>query len=160
MGLWNNFKLKNNSNKTNIGISLFFEKDIEKDLRKEYINFVKWLRINYIFPVHLNVYILNCEKVKLLDGSLAYGSFRYFNKRNPRIKIPSLINYDSYEDCTKDEIYDSVLSSLVHEITHYYQWIEKLEQSDYNSERQADYYRFKILDRYYKDTKKKQVIYI
>lgn len=150
MGLWNNFALKK-TNKLNEGISLFFEKGIEDGLKKEYVSFAKWLRKNYVFPVHINVYILNCEKIKLLNGSLAYGSFRWFPNRKPIIKIPSLINYNYYKGFSKKEIYENILSSLVHELTHYYQWIECLEQNDYNSERQADYYRYKILDKYYKD---------
>ena len=53
MGLWNGFKIKNNRHEINGGISLFFEKGTETDLRKEYILLVKWLRNNYIFPVHV-----------------------------------------------------------------------------------------------------------
>ena len=41
--------------------------------------------------------LLNKEKVELLNGNLAYGSFRWFPKRNPIIKIPSLINYNEYD---------------------------------------------------------------
>lgn len=152
MGLWNRHKTEKYPNNKTGGLSLFFEKGIEADLRREYIHLVRWLRKRYVFPVHINIYILNQEKVKLLSGVLSYGSFRWFPKRNPRIKIPSLINYDSYDNCTKGEIYDNVLSSLIHELTHYYQWIEKLEQDDYASENQADYYRYKILDKYYKET--------
>ena len=154
MGLWNDFKINNNRATCSNGISLIFEKGIESDLKREYILLVKWLRTNYIFPVHINVYILNSEKVKLLSGTLAYGSFRWFPKRNPIIKIPSLINYKNLEDYTKGEVYDGILSSLIHELTHYYQWIKKIEQTDYASERQADYYRFNILDKYYKNKKR------
>ena len=103
-------------------------------------------------PSSCNVYVLNSEKVKLLCGVLSYGSFRWFPKRNPRIKIPSLIDYGDYQGYTKGEIYDNILSSLIHELTHYYQWINNLDQDDYNSERQADYYRYNILDKYYNDT--------
>lgn len=150
MGLWNNFKI-NKTEIKNEGISLHFEKGIESKLRKEYISFVIWLRKNYLFPIHINVYILNCEKVKLLNGTLAYGSFKWFKKRKPRIKIPSLINYSECEGLSRKEIYDSVLSSLVHELTHYYQYVSDLKQSDNESERQANYYRFRILDLFYKE---------
>ena len=80
------------------------------------------------------------------------------------VRFASELGYDGYlqerssassaftPDFTKGEIYDNVLSSLIHELTHYYQWIEKLEQDDYASENQADYYRYKILDKYYKET--------
>ena len=88
------------------------------------------------------------------SSTLTYGSFRWFPKRNPIIKIPSLINYKNYEDYTKSEVYDNILSSLIHELTHYYQWIKKIEQTDYASEKQADYYRYNILDKYYKDKKR------
>ena len=113
MGLWNDFKLEKNINSVNEGVSLHFESGIEEGLKKEYLSFVKWLRKKYIFPVHMHIYILNIEKVRLLNGSLAYGSFRWFNRRNPRIKIPSLINYDEYKGIEKEEIYLIVLSSLV-----------------------------------------------
>ena len=149
MSLWNSFKITNNTNIINGGISLHFEKNIDNDLRIEYIHFVKWLRKNYIFPIHINVYILNCEKVMLLNGNLAYGSFRWFRKRPPRIVIPSLINYSDYIGLTKEDIYITVMSSLVHELTHYFQYVKGLEQTDYNSERQANYYRFKILELFY-----------
>ena len=43
------------------------------------------------------------------------------------------------------------MSSLVHELTHYFQYVKGLEQTDYNSERQANYYRFKILELFYND---------
>ena len=69
MGLWNDFKINNNRATYSNGISLIFEKGIESDLKREYILLVKWLRNNYIFPVHINVYILNSEKVKLLSGT-------------------------------------------------------------------------------------------
>lgn len=152
MGLWGNFK--NKTIKNSEGISLIFEKGIERDLRKEYIYLVKWLRKNYIFSVHINIYILNKEKVELLNGNLAYGSFRWFPKRNPIIKIPSLINYNEYDGCPKGEIYDNVLSSLIHELTHYYQWVIQVKQTNSISERQADYYRYKILDNYYREKKR------
>ena len=154
MGLWSNFRKKATYNIPNQGISLIFEKGINPDLRKKYIDFAKWLRKNYLFPVHLNVYILNKEKVTLLNGNLAYGSFRWFAKRNPHVKIPSLVNYLDYPELTKEEIFDSILSSLVHELTHYYQWLINPQQDDHSSERQANYYRFRILDKYYKDTKR------
>ncbi|MBQ9124803.1 MAG: hypothetical protein IJY14_03835 [Acholeplasmatales bacterium] len=153
MGLWNSFKIKNNNEIINGGISLHFEKGIEEELRNEYIDFVKWLRKKYIFPIHINVYILNCERVKLLNGNLAYGSFRWFKKRTPMIRIPSLINYNDYIGLTKEEIYITVMSSLIHELTHYYQYVKKLEQTDKNSERQADYYRFRIIELFYEDKK-------
>lgn len=39
-----------------------------------------------------------------------------------------------------------ILSSLIHELTHCYQYCSGAEQSDAASEKQADYYRYRILE--------------
>ncbi len=148
MNLWQTFEIKNFHNGDDQGVSFHYEKGIEDDLKKKYISFAKWLRKNYIFPVHINVYILNCEKVRLLSGTLAYGSFRWFPKRNPMIRVPSAIEEGLLSEFTKEEIYEQILSSLVHELTHYYQWVLDLRQSDATSERQANYFRYRIIHKY------------
>lgn len=147
MNLWQRFEKKRNLY-TNSGFSLRFEKGIEEDLRTKYINFARYLRKNYVFPVHINVYILNCEKVRLISGAMAYGSFKWFPKRNPRIKIPSAIENHLLNDYTKEEIYEQILSSFVHEISHYYQWYLDLDQDNATSERQANYFRYRIIDEF------------
>ena len=148
MNLWQLFE-KTNCSLCNMGVSFHFEKEIDQDLRDLFLNFAKWVRNKYVFPVHLTVYILNQEKVMLRDGSLKYGSFRWYPKRSPRIKIPAKVEMELLEECSLEEIYEMILSSLVHEISHYYQWALELEQSNAVSERQANYFRFRIIDLYY-----------
>lgn len=75
MNLWQTFetdKIKYSNN----GISFRYEKGIDNSLKQKYKSFVKWLRNTYVFPVHLTVYVKNCEKDNLLNGKRAYGSFR------------------------------------------------------------------------------------
>ncbi len=146
MNLWQTFELKRNTAATSGGIYFHYQKGIEPDLKQKYISFAKWLRANYIFPVRLNVYILNCEQVRLRSGQMAYGSFRWYSARTPNIRVPSAIEPELLREYTKDEIYEQILSSLVHELTHYYQWVLGLEQSNAVSERQANYYRYRIID--------------
>lgn len=146
MNLWQNFERKSNSDIKEGGIFFHYEKGIDPALRQKYISFSSWLRKTYVFPVTLNVYILNCEKVMLRNGAMAYGSFRWYPKRPPNIRVPSAIELELLDEYTKEEIYEQILSSLVHEITHYYQWALDLDQSNAVSERQANYYRYKILD--------------
>ena len=115
------------------------------------MRFAAWLRKEYVFPVHINVYIKDCEKIRLLGGQMAYGGFRYFESRSPYIRIPARIEpaaRDEYEDI---EIYYGILSSLVHELTHYYQWAAGLEQTNAVSERQANQFRFRIIEQFCKD---------
>lgn len=148
MNLWQRFEIKRGLTMENRGISFHYEAGIDAELKKEYERFGRWLRKNYCFPVHIHVYILNCERVKLRNGNMAYGSFRWFPKRPPYIRIPSAIEADLMEEYTPEEIYDSMLSSLVHELTHYYQWVSAFEQSDAVSERQANYFRYRIVDKF------------
>ena len=84
----------------------------------------------------------------LKNGNWAYGSFRWFPKKTPMIRVASAIETELLQEYTLDELHEQILSSLVHEITHYYQWISKLEQSNATSERQANYFRYRIIEQY------------
>lgn len=146
MNLWQKFEIK--SGMENQGFSLHIQKGIAPALRAKYLAFAKWLRTNYSFPVHINVYVINAEKILLKNGNWAYGSFRWFPKRTPLIRVASAIETELLQEYTLDELHEQILSSLVHEITHYYQWISKLEQSNATSERQANYFRYRIIEQY------------
>ena len=147
MNLWERFETDRCSSE-NRGLSFHYEKGIHPNLKRLYLDFAKWLRKTYVFPVQLNVYILNQEKVKLFSGAYAYGSFRWYPKRTPRIKVPSKIEDRILEKNTEEDAFELVLSSLVHELTHYFQWALDLDQSGAVSERQANYYRFRMIDRF------------
>lgn len=151
MNLWKQFSLPQKKSLTSQGVALHFEKGIDPEFRKLCISFVKWLRKNYCFPVHLNIYVKDCEKIRLLNGKMAYGGFRYFDTKPPYIRIPAKIDPQEYEGDEDFEIYYSILGSLVHELTHYYQWVAGLEQSDAVSERQANYFRFRIIEQFCED---------
>ena len=96
MNLWQAFEIKK-SKYSNCGISFRYENGIDEKLKEKYKLFAKWLRNTYVFPVHLTVYIKNCEKVKLLNGKWVYGSFRWFENKEPFIRIPSKINQELYQ---------------------------------------------------------------
>ncbi len=147
MNLWQTFEISK-TKYSNEGIFFRYEKGIDEGLRKKYILFAKWLRDTYVFPVPLNVYIKNCEKVRLMNGNWVYGSFRWFESRSPYIRIPSKIDPILYEKFDKEELYEQVISSLVHELSHYYQWILYKNQDDRTSERQANYFRYRIIDKF------------
>lgn len=147
MNLWENFERKRKTETQ--GLSLHFQEGIDPTLRAKYISFVKWLRLKYVFPIHLNVYIINAEKIQLKNGRWAYGGFRWYEKRTPMIRIASAIELDLLNEYTLEEIYEQILSSFVHELTHYYQWILDLEQSNATSERQANYFRYRIIEQYH-----------
>lgn len=152
MNLWDTYsKSVGNVFLENEGISLHFDPGIHKALKRLFLSFAHWLRTNYIFPRHMNVYIQNCETVTLLNGTTAYGSFRWFEFKNPYIRIPAKIQRKYLDLYTEQENYEMVLSSFVHEITHYYQWLTYENQKNSASECQANYYRYRIIEKYFKE---------
>lgn len=145
MSLWEKFE-KENCNLKNNNIRIRIDKSISKKLRKEYLSLIKYLRNKYVFPYRLNIYAVNKYQVKLMDGRLAWGKFHWYESKDSYIVIPSKIDKDELNGYTLEEEYTAVLGELIHELTHYFQMCLDLKQSDKASEKQADYYRFKILD--------------
>lgn len=146
MYLWESYERANCLQNTT-QIQLDIEKGIDPELRKKFILFVRRLRKNYIFPVPVSIYIANSEKVTLRSGRQTYGSFRWFANRTPRIKIPAAYEKSALEKNGKEELDIMILSSLIHELTHYYQYCTDLDQSNAVSERQANYYRYMIVEK-------------
>lgn len=64
------------------------------------------------------------------------------------IRVAAAVESSLLAEYSRDEIWEKILSSLVHELTHYYQWCLGLEQSNAVSERQANYYRYRIIEKY------------
>ena len=151
MNLWQTFE-KSNNDSENGGIFFHFDSGIDPVLKNEFTSFARWLRKTYVFPVRLNVYITNRETVLLQNGRRAYGSFRWYPNRPPNIRIPAKPERELTEQYSTDEINEQILSSLVHELTHYFQWALGLEQSEAVSERQANYYRYRIIERFHFDS--------
>lgn len=152
MNLWQRYEYSAKKQAPSEGISLRFEKGIEPELRQLFLQFADWLRKKYCFPVHVNVYIKDCEMIRLVGGVMAYGGFRYFEDRPPYIRIPARIEPSLRDEEENLDIYYSILGSFIHELTHYFQWVAELEQTDSVSERQANYFRFRILEKFCEDT--------
>ena len=59
--LWNT-GLINLDAKYRSGISLYFGENVEKEIKRANICFVRWLRKNYYFPRHINVFYTSTKK--------------------------------------------------------------------------------------------------
>ena len=64
------------------------------------------------------------------------------------IRIPAKPEQNRLQQYELEDVYEQILSSLVHELTHYFQWINQLQQTDRGAEWQANYYRYRILSLY------------
>ena len=152
LNLWQQYEIVNNIDTDSISPSLHFEKGIDSRLRLEIIALFRWLRKTYIFPEKLHVYLVDSYKIRLMNGIMAYGSFKYFDNSSPRIKVPIKLTDDDLFNLYNS--FDSVMSSIIHELTHYYQYESDIsfDMFDSISERQANYYRYRILDKFYRST--------
>ena len=151
MNPWSSKKYKKIYDNSDVrtGIALRFEKGVHSDIKSLFTDFTKWLRKNYCFPIRVAVYVKESETIKLMNGNTAWGSFRCFDTFDePYIRIPTGDYLDQAEIEGKENAAYTILSSFVHELTHYFQWINQFEQSDKSSERQANYYRNRIIDLY------------
>ena len=137
------------------GLALRFEKGVHSDIKLLFTDFAKWLRKNYHFPIRVTVYVKESETIKLMNGSMAWGSFKYFDTFDePYIRIPTGDYLKQAELVGEETAAYTILTSFVHELTHYFQWINGFEQTEEKSERQANYYRNRIIDLYLSDKEK------
>ncbi len=149
MNPWKSKKHKNIYKDVNVrqGISLRFEKDVHEDVKNLFKRFTDWLRAKYDFPIRVTIYVKASETITLQNGCIAWGSFRCFDTFDePYIRIPTGDYLEQARIVGEDTALEAILSSLVHELTHYFQWVNQFEQTDRGSEWQANFYRYRIID--------------
>lgn len=156
MNIW---KCRNWENHINIdkneirsGLQLRFQKGVDSELKRACIEFAKWLRSEYIFPVRVPIYFKVSKYVKALDGELV----------SAKIFLPYDINIEPYitaatgdvkeliEEIGNDNALASILGTIAHELTHYFQWINGIviDINEDKIERQAIYYGKRIVRLY------------
>lgn len=132
------------------GLRLRFDRNVDPDVRDGCLEFARWLRDHYAFPVRVPVYVKAERKIRAMDGEHVYGTCFCPDRLDaePYIKIAT---GDYPEICEKDgreSALAEVLCTLSHELTHYYQWLNQLELTPRGAERQAARYAGLIVGRY------------
>ncbi len=127
-----------------------YNHDFDESTMQEINRFIVFLRKKYYFPIRLN--ILFCDTpffTHHIDNHKYYGAFYSMDDEKrmiyPRISIAAKV--------TKTNSIDDVLFTLVHEITHYFQWyfLEEDKRSDRSLEIEANKWSNYILDLYFND---------
>ena len=138
------WKKTHSRKKLKYGIAIFSEDSVPQYIRNEFSQFNNWLINQFDFPTQIRLMLINTEKVQMKNGNWTYGIFKYSSSRYPIIKMPV---------ASGERVWDieDILGSYVHELTHYFQWLNQYEQTDEESERQANYHRYRIIRNYYKD---------
>lgn len=153
MHIWTITKWKNNlfdTGERRTGIRFRYDKTVDNEVKRACSQFAKWMRREYYFPARVPVYVKDAKTIRAKDGDKVKGIF--FEPKlysdEPYIKIAVGDYYDLVKKHGKDNALAMILSSLAHEITHYYQWINNIELTKTGAERQASQYAKYILYEY------------
>lgn len=132
------------------GLRFRFEPDIDPEVKRACMSFAKWLRSNFIFPLRVPVYMKAARRVRTRDKDNVCGVFfePFDYKNEPYIRV-SCGDYCELEKTRgKDNALAAILFTIAHELTHYFQWINKVKVTEKGSERQATNYARYIVNKY------------
>ena len=131
------------------GLRVRYADAIDDEIRTNVDGLVRYLRRFYFFPVRCNVYVTNHSSYQSeYDGHKYYGVF-YNNegiykkkKLYPEIYVAGKVN--------KHFAIEHIMFSLLHELSHYYQWIGDREngRNDRSIESEATRWANRILEEY------------
>ncbi len=129
------------------GVRLKFEKGVDEEVVRACKEFVAWLRKEYEFPIRVPIYFKNTKYIKSQNGQFVSAIFLgpYDKSLEPYIRIAVDDYYDMLTERGKDNALASILHSVAHELSHYFQWLKDLDSGKLNIERQAKYYADEIL---------------
>lgn len=132
------------------GLRFCYEPTVNADVKGTIHRFGLWVRREFRFPLRVIVYVKGAERIRARDGDLVVGTFfePYCYEKEPHIRIATGDYPELLEKRGRDDAMADMLASLIHELTHYFQWVNDLQLTDAGSERQADAYTSRILGEY------------
>ena len=140
------------NNNVRMGIRLRIEKTVALEVRRAIKEFTVWMRKRYPFPIRIPIYVKSSIRIKARDGDMVCATF--FEPDDlyvePYIKIATGDYFELERMDGRDNALASIIGSLIHELTHYYQWINCINLTEVGRERQASAYVSIILGEYAK----------
>ena len=110
-------KAKNKS-----GISIYFGKTPD-ELKNIISSFITWLETKYEFPITIYIDFVYKNYLRMSTGRKVNGIFGWDDYQNDvRITI-------AIKEYPKKRDIEDIILTLIHELTHYMEWINKKEQS-------------------------------
>lgn len=124
------------------GLRVRSEKGVNSEVRRACLEFAKWLRKEFEFPIRVVIYLKKDYQIKnRFTKELVSATFfaPYDKEEEPYIRIATGDYMELLDELGKDEALASVLNSMAHELGHYYQWIDDEEFDEESAEDTADY---------------------
>ena len=111
----------------NTSVRLHFSKGVHPQLRKEIMLFLRWIRREYVFPRKIDIQISD-EMFVLTFLTDEQVSASIFIPDNERFNVLIRVSTGDYLSTVQNDGYRvavcSILGSIAHELTHYYQWVK------------------------------------
>ncbi len=154
MNIWTEERWKENIDqnipKHRTGLRFRFDATTHPEVRRACLEYGKWLRKNYVFPVRVPVYVRDVARLKCLDGDWAYSTFFCPDdyKQEPYIRVAAGDYRSLLQRWGKDEALAAYLLDITRSLTFYFQWINGACLTDTGKSRQATVYSRRILGEY------------
>lgn len=134
------------------GLRFRFEPQVEPEVRRSCMEFGRWLRKEFYFPVRVTIYVKAVPRIRAKDGELVVGTCWRPTRldEEPYIRIAAGDYRELLEkrNWPKDNILACYLTVISHELTHYFQWVNGVNLTPIGEERQATRYSHWILEEY------------
>lgn len=132
------------------GMYMRFDKDVNFCVKEFCKLFAKWVRKEFVFPIRVNVYVKSSYRIKAKDGEMVVGTFWRPESlcMNSYIRIATGDYEDLVEEIGKENAMWAILSTLAHELSHYFQYVNNISLTPKGEERQAMLYSKYILGDY------------
>lgn len=132
------------------GLRMRFDNGVSPIVREFCIDFAKWMRKEFSFPIRVNVYVKAAYRIKARDGEPVIGTFwwphNYGTSTYARIATGDY--FELLEKRGEVQAMWAILRPIAHELTHYFQYVNKLSLTKIGEERQATVYSDYILTEY------------
>ena len=132
------------------GLRVRYAPDVDPDVKASIGRFVTWIRQRYEFPMRVVMYVKSEECICVRDGMHVCGTFfrPYDPFAEPYVKVATGCFRKNKEKWGRDGALTIILYAVAHELSHYYQWLNGLEQTLRGEEYQASLYASKMVDDY------------
>lgn len=145
---WEN--ILDDSDDRRTGLRFRYDISVDSEVKKACMRFANWLRAEYFFPLRVPVYVKGEKLIRAMDGEYVVGTFfePFSYSVEPYIRIATGDYVDLKNAIGRDNALATILMSIAHELTHYYQWINNIQLTPIGRERQAIRYSRLIVDEY------------
>ena len=132
------------------GLRVRCDKLVDPEVKRAIKACAAWLRSEYVFPKRVRVYVKADRRIKARNGERVCGTFFRPADRcaEPYIRIAAGDYLELLDEMGKDNALASILLTFMHEMTHYFQWLNDLDLTLTGEERQATNYSRKLLNLY------------